>query len=139
MILDIKKNDDDHLWLFDTVMKISPKILGKHSDAGEVIIIIGFDDTIPERQLGNMIPYSNTLFSIKVRPSRDRAEMVKTIAHELQHVRQYADGKLKRVYRKSELKGWRWKGKYYKQDFPYKKRPWEIEARKVSSKFKEKV
>lgn len=50
-------------------------------------------------------------------------EMERTFIHELQHILQFYEGRLKRLE-----EGFFWEGALYTFDWPYPARPWEIEA-----------
>lgn len=54
--------------------------------------------------------------------------MEKTILHELIHVRQISSGQLVNLQN-----GWLWESKFYSFNLPYDDRPWEIQARVLSS------
>jgi len=66
----------------------------------------------------------------------DRREMVKVLAHELIHIRQYETGKLS--VRDGRV---RWLRKFYTIDNipPYTQRPWEMEAFSMQNKFSKEL
>lgn len=51
-------------------------------------------------------------------------ELGLSLAHEMVHVRQMANGTLKAVGEGAKV----WNGKRYEKDFPYLDQPWELEA-----------
>jgi hypothetical protein len=81
--------------------------------------------TIPDDNLNGWCEYDGENFEIEIKESLSREELIKTVAHEMVHVKQYLTGELveercKRI----------WKGVDHTDDthFNY---PWEIEAYKL--------
>lgn len=74
-------------------------------------------------------------FTINIRDAKDDDDVIKTLAHEMVHVKQYAKNELAKEIRVSKGGGFRmatrWQGKPWspksKED-PYWDCPWEIEA-----------
>ena len=74
--------------------------------------------------LGTMVPLLGIdTFLIVIKPTRSLHELGVTLAHELIHVAQVANGKLRFVPR-----GCVWQGKFYNRRVPYLSKPWEIQA-----------
>lgn len=75
-------------------------------------------------------------FIVEINRDQSQEEIIKTIAHEMIHVRQYAMGQLNE-------QGTQWCGKKLKRELEYHKQPWEIEAHDVSDilyeEYKEKM
>lgn len=65
-------------------------------------------------------------FKIYIDQKESRPNIIKTIGHELVHVKQYAKGELKEPYRGAAIK---WKGRNFDTDqLEYWDQEWEIEA-----------
>ena len=62
-------------------------------------------------------------FLVVLKPTRNILNLGITLAHELTHVAQFANGTLQVT-----AKGKKWKGKFYPTDYPYLDQPWEIQA-----------
>jgi len=60
-------------------------------------------------------------FTIEINRSLDNFEKLKTLAHEMVHVKQYSLGYLNESMT-------RWRGKKVSTDLNYENKPWEIEA-----------
>lgn len=71
--------------------------------------------------------YCNSSKTIKLKSSLELHEAIKCLFHEFVHCHQYNIGKLK------DENGQVWKGKTY-DNYDYWESPWEINARKYSSK-----
>jgi predicted metallopeptidase len=67
-------------------------------------------------------------FVIEVRQTDSEEEKLKTLAHEMVHVRQYIRGELN-----EEMSVWRGK-KVDSDEIPYAEQPWEIEAESIAHK-----
>jgi hypothetical protein len=67
-------------------------------------------------------------FVIEVRQNDSEEEKLKTLAHEMVHVRQYIRGELN-----EEMSVWRG-GKVDSDEIPYAEQPWEIEAESIAHK-----
>ena len=64
-------------------------------------------------------------FSIQIKKNMTRIKTIKTIIHEMVHVRQYARKHFKQI----SIDEYKWMGKnMIMQDLDYHKMPWEIEA-----------
>jgi hypothetical protein len=62
-------------------------------------------------------------FLVVLKPTKDILNLGITLAHELTHVAQFANGTLQ-----ATPKGKKWKGKFYPNKHPYLDQPWEIQA-----------
>ncbi len=74
-------------------------------------------------------------FTITLRGAQDDDDLVKTLAHEMVHVKQYAKNELSKQMRVTRGLGFRlatkWQGEFWKpksKEDPYWDSPWEIEA-----------
>jgi hypothetical protein len=65
-------------------------------------------------------------FLIELHNHLDVEDYLKTLFHELVHLRQWVSGTMKISRRKGRL----WKGQVVSEDTEYEDEPWEIEARK---------
>ena len=63
-------------------------------------------------------------FIIEINRNQNATETLRTLAHEMVHVRQYAYGELNE-------EGTRWCGKRLERNLEYHEQPWEIEANDV--------
>jgi len=73
---------------------------------------------------GTTIPLTGIdTFLVVIKPTRNLVNLGVTLAHELTHVAQFAQGTLQ-IAKKGKL----WKGKLYKNNHPYLEQPWEIQA-----------
>lgn len=64
-------------------------------------------------------------FLIDVDLNQTEKEIIRTLAHEMVHVKQYAYGELNE-------EGTNWCGTYLPRDLAYHEQPWEIEAHDIS-------
>lgn len=65
-------------------------------------------------------------FDIEIHGSMKLSEQLRTVVHEIVHVKQYARGELYQSARSSKIK---WKGEWYTQtNVKYCRLPWEVEA-----------
>lgn len=77
------------------------------------------------------------LFHIDLDLNMKKEDIIKTIIHEMTHVKQFATGEL--LYDRRDFKISIWKGVRYLDDLiPYAKMPWEIEASINETKLLEK-
>lgn len=60
-------------------------------------------------------------FIIEIKRNQSEVETIKTLAHEMVHVRQFARGELNE-------EGTLWQGRSITRDLDYHEQPWEIEA-----------
>lgn len=58
-------------------------------------------------------------------------KIFESLAHELQHAKQAQEGTHRILQFKDGEEGSEWEGVWYSKDYPYQKRPWEIEAHKA--------
>jgi len=63
-------------------------------------------------------------FEIELDDEQGPIRLIRTLAHEMVHVKQWAKGDLKEYSRKPDV----WFGEPVDRDMPYRDRPWEIEA-----------
>lgn len=75
-------------------------------DAGTTVPMLGIDTIL-----------------VVLKPSRNILNLGITLAHELTHVAQFANGTLQVA-----PKGKKWKGKFYHMNHPYLDQPWEVQA-----------
>jgi hypothetical protein len=86
------------------------------------LLMIKVDRDLEEQ--GTTIPLTGIdTFLVVLRPTRDILNLGITLAHELTHVAQFANGTLQLT-----PKGKKWKGKFYPMDHPYLDQPWEVQA-----------
>jgi len=86
------------------------------------LLMIKVDRDLEEQ--GTTIPLTGIdTFLVVLRPTRDLLNLGITLAHELTHVAQFANGTLQLT-----PKGKKWKGKFYPIDYPYLDQPWEVQA-----------
>lgn len=86
------------------------------------LLMIKVDRDLEEQ--GTTIPLTGIdTFLVVLRPTRDLLNLGITLAHELTHVAQFANGTLQLT-----PKGKKWKGKFYPMDHPYLDQPWEVQA-----------
>jgi hypothetical protein len=70
---------------------------------------------------------THRIFRIEVNTAKTRRNQMRTLLHEMVHVKQYAKGELREDMRSSQLS--RWLGELHKDDdYDYWELPWEIEA-----------
>lgn len=62
-------------------------------------------------------------FEIELHCGQKLRPFLETVAHEMVHVKQYAQSEL---YHNHKM--WRWQGKWHKKELEYWEQPWEIEA-----------
>lgn len=85
-------------------------------------LMIKVDRELEEQ--GTTIPLMGLdTFLVVLKPTRNLVNLGITLAHELAHVAQFANGTLQLT-----PKGKRWKGKFYPTDYPYLEQPWEVQA-----------
>ena len=86
------------------------------------LLMIKVDRDLEEQ--GTTIPLTGIdTFLVVLKPTRDILNLGITLAHELTHVAQFANGTLQLT-----PKGKKWKGKFYPMDHPYLDQPWEVQA-----------
>jgi len=91
-------------------------------DRSRRLLMIKVDRELEE--LGSTIPLLGIdTFLVVLKPTRDLLNLGITLAHELTHVAQFANGTLQTL-----PKGKKWKGKFYPSKYPYLDQPWEIQA-----------
>ena len=91
-------------------------------DRSRRLLMIKVDRELEEQ--GSTIPLLGIdTFLVVLRPTRDILNLGITLAHELTHVAQFANGTLQAL-----PKGKKWKGKFYPSKHPYLDQPWEIQA-----------
>lgn len=65
-------------------------------------------------------------FTIRVRSGMNLSKKLRTVCHEMVHLKQYAKGEMKQMWRPARTT--RYQGQYYPDDLNYWDQPWEIEA-----------
>lgn len=80
-------------------------------------------------EAGFCIQIDNDTFLIQIKDNMGRDETLKTLFHEMVHVKQQISGEY--VVEESQLGRRKWKGRYY--DCEYALRPWEREAHELES------
>ena len=91
-------------------------------DRSRRLLVIKVDPDLAE--MGTTIPLTGIdTFLVVLKPNRNWVTLGVTLAHELTHVAQFAQGLLKPT-----AKGTMWKGRLYKTNHPYLDQPWEIQA-----------
>jgi hypothetical protein len=91
-------------------------------DRSRRLLVVKVDQDLEE--MGTTIPLTGIdTFLVVLKPTRNWVTLGVTLAHELTHVAQFAQGLLKPT-----AKGCVWKGRLYKVNHPYLDQPWEIQA-----------
>ena len=91
-------------------------------DRSRRLLMIKLDRELED--LGSTIPMEGIdTYLVVLRPTKNLLNLGITLAHELTHVAQFAQGTLKVAPR-----GKKWRGKFYPNGYPYLKQPWEIQA-----------
>ena len=86
------------------------------------LLMIKVDQSLTE--LGTTVPMMGIdTFLVVLKPTRNLVNLGITLAHELTHVSQFANGTLQVT-----PKGKKWKGKFYPTAHPYLDQPWEVQA-----------
>ena len=86
------------------------------------LLMIKVDRELEEQ--GTTIPLLGLdTYLVVLKPTRDILNLGITLAHELTHVAQFANGTLQVT-----PKGKKWRGKFYPMDYPYLDQPWEQDA-----------
>jgi|TARA_B110000503_G_scaffold75014_1_gene115793 hypothetical protein len=86
----------------------------------EEIIEIDFDDDFEDR--GGYCDFTEDEIIIGINPKQTKAEIIRTLFHEMVHVKQYVRGQLLHNDDDTSM----WNGR--ECDLPYWERPWEKEA-----------
>ncbi len=66
-------------------------------------------------------------FKITIDSRLNRKEMLLALAHEMVHVKQYAKGEMKDIFRPTRMVKWQGE-RYNHEEMDYWEQPWEIEA-----------
>jgi hypothetical protein len=66
-------------------------------------------------------------FRITIDSRLNKKEMLLALAHEMVHVKQYAKGEMKDIFRPTRMVKWQGE-KYLHEEMDYWEQPWEIEA-----------
>jgi len=91
-------------------------------DRSRRLLMIKVDRDIEEH--GTTVPLLGIdTFLVVLKPTKNILNLGITLAHELTHVAQFANGTLQVT-----SKGKKWKGKFYPTEHPYLDQPWEIQA-----------
>ena len=83
---------------------------------------------IPEKEntIGTcLMQDNNRSFEIEIQKGLSFDEIVKTLCHEMVHVKQYARNEMTDSYLKRQM---RWRNRFIKKNTSYSKLPWEREA-----------
>ena len=100
-----------------------------------VTVGITVTDTLDKNQNGACRSLGSDTYEIFLNVNTDPVQLLKTICHEMIHVKQISDGALQ-VFDT----GFAWFGKFFSfGDLVYSKRPWEVEARKCEAALFTKV
>lgn len=65
-------------------------------------------------------------FTIRIREGMPLSKKLRTLCHEMVHVKQYAKGEMKQMWRPARTT--KFQGAFYPDDLDYWDQPWEIEA-----------
>lgn len=65
-------------------------------------------------------------FTIRIREGMSLSKKLRTLCHEMVHVKQYAKGEMKQMWKPARTT--KFCGEYYSDDLDYWDQPWEIEA-----------
>ncbi len=103
--------------LLDSAVSFACDYLGLDID-----LVIEFE-TLTKHQCG-YCDYEEDEVIVTIAKRLSRKEVIRTLFHELVHVKQYTDGRLEN--------GYKWLGKIYED--AYSKLPWEIEAFELEEK-----
>lgn len=71
--------------------------------------------------------HRSRMFIITIDRTLSRKETILALAHEMVHLKQYARGELKDIFRPAKMTKWMGK-KYVTENMDYWETPWEIEA-----------
>ena len=133
-----------HLWTVDAARRILKTNL-EHSFRKNLMLIINLNKNLKLDGYGAVKGYIihedtkyDNVFTIHLDAKLSSKEMLSTLCHELSHLIQYAEGRHK-TYTFNNKKYELWNGVNYgpKDSIEYSKRPWEIEAKAMESKFVE--
>ena len=133
-----------HLWTVDAARRILKTNL-EQTFRKNLILIININKDLKLDGYGAVKGYIihedtkyNNVFTIHLDAKLSSKEMLSTLCHELSHLIQYAEGRHK-TYTSNNTKYELWNGVNYglKDSIEYSKRPWEIEAKAMESKFVE--
>lgn len=87
-----------------------------------------------EGVLGDCMDEDDREYTVRIDSSLDRETFIKTLCHELVHVKQYAKNELRQITFKTH----KWHRKTLVGDLEYHERPWEIEAFSMEDELAEK-
>ena len=91
-------------------------------DRSRRLLMIKVDRDLEDQ--GSTIPMLGIdTFLVVLKPTKNILNLGITLAHELTHVAQFANGTLQVT-----PKGKKWKGKFYPTNHPYLDQPWEVQA-----------
>jgi len=109
--------------MIEHAVMISKRVLMPRMGGLEIEVIL--DKNLEWHGLCGMI--STKEMTIELKKTDDYKEMVKTIIHEMVHVKQYARKELKQVTSDFYI----WKNELVKAEIGYENYPWEHEAYKL--------
>ena len=133
-----------HLWVVDAARRILKTNLDQ-SSRKNLMLIISIDKNLKLDGYGAVKGYIihedtkyDNVFTIHLDAKLSSKQMLSTLCHELSHLIQYAEGRHK-TYTFNNTKYELWNGINYgpKDSIEYSRRPWEIEAKAMESKFVE--
>ena len=133
-----------HLWTVDAARRILKTNL-EQSFRKNLMLIININKNLKLDGYGTVRGYIvhedtkyDNVFTIHLDAKLSSKEMLSTLCHELSHLIQYAEGRHK-TYSFNNTKYELWNEVNYgpKDSIEYSKRPWEIEAKAMESKFAE--
>lgn len=84
----------------------------------------------------NYVTKSNNNYFLFLDPYQRKSRIVRIIAHELIHIKQYSENQLSVI----DIEHISWKGETYNLSLtPYDMRPWEVEARQLEYRLKKQI
>lgn len=107
------------------------KLLGKRL-AKNIAIDIFLEDLLLSEAYCHAVPFGGAIrdFEISLNKNLSRKSILRALAHEIVHVRQFARGKLKFI----DIDVSKWGKRVYKHSYSnYFKLPWEVEAHKLET------
>ena len=97
------------------------------SDNPDIKIWIEITERVGYDNMGLCFPLQDGKYRIMIDPKLDKENLLKTIFHELAHVKQYHTGQL--IQQKQEGRGFEWQGaKYHYNEFRQYQLPYEAQA-----------
>lgn len=106
-------------------------VLGKRL-AKNIAVDIFLEDLLFSEAFCHAIPFGRAIrdFEISINKNLSRKSILRALAHEMVHVRQFAHGKLKFI----DIDVSKWGKRVYRHSYSnYFKLPWEVEAHKLET------